>query len=537
MKKIFAFILAISLYLTTQAQSYTWSENVACILYTHCTSCHHTGGIAPFSLVSYTDATAWLSEIQTQVNSGHMPPWPADPNYQTYAHERVLSTAEKNTINGWLLDGAPEGPAAAAPNPPVYSSSSELTSISFSQNIGTFTNAALVDDYRCFIIDLGLTASTNVTEIEILPGNRQMVHHVLIYADTADIVYDFDAADPAMGYQNFGGTGSNTSKLIGTWTPGQSAIKLPSGMGINLLPNTKVILQVHYPAGTNGDVDSTRLNLKYSSGFVREVYRDPILNHLDPGVMSPYPLAINPNSIETYNQSFTIPTIPFYGGVTVLGVMPHMHKVGASYKVYAIRPGSDTVHLVDIPRWDFHWQGEYLFRQPIVIPQGSVVKAVAVFDNTVANTDHYGNLEAINHDSFVFAGEATNEEMAVVYFSYVLTLPGDASIVIDTSSTQYYDNCSFVGIQEEIVQNESLHLYPNPSSDFVTLNYLQPEENDMTISILDISGKVLFTKVYQNLASGNLIENYPLENLPSGTYFVKTRSGRYTSNQKLIVVK
>ena len=31
----------------------TWSDNVASIMYSKCATCHHDGGIAPFSLMTY----------------------------------------------------------------------------------------------------------------------------------------------------------------------------------------------------------------------------------------------------------------------------------------------------------------------------------------------------------------------------------------------------------------------------------------------------------------------------------------------------
>lgn len=39
------------------SQAPSWSYNVGELIYDNCSSCHHDGGIAPFSLMSYQNAT------------------------------------------------------------------------------------------------------------------------------------------------------------------------------------------------------------------------------------------------------------------------------------------------------------------------------------------------------------------------------------------------------------------------------------------------------------------------------------------------
>src|SRR5687768_16969033 len=80
--------------LDSLAQTPNWAQHVAPILYNKCTSCHHSGGIAPFPLMNYSDAQSWASFIKTDVQSGKMPPWPPDSSYNHYVHERSLSTEQ-----------------------------------------------------------------------------------------------------------------------------------------------------------------------------------------------------------------------------------------------------------------------------------------------------------------------------------------------------------------------------------------------------------------------------------------------------------
>jgi hypothetical protein len=428
MKKLLLVLTAAFSIQFASAQSYTWAENAACIFYTHCTSCHFPNGPGPFSMIDYANSYTARFAIKQSILDNYMPPWPPDENYQTYAHERLMTQAEKDIVIAWVDQGAPQGNLANAPTPPSYSASgSQLSQIDFSGGVGNFTNTALTDEYRCFLIPTNFASDTYITDIEVIPGNRQIVHHVLVYADTdTNALIALDNADAGMGYENFGGSGSNSSKLIAGWVPGSLPSTFPANMGVLIPAHSYLILQIHYPQGTNGDTDSnTVVNLKFAAGPVREVFLEPILNHITD--ITPA-LAIPPHSTADFTETYTIPDLGPLPYITVLSVAPHMHLVGTHIKAYAIRPGNDTVPLIDIPQWDFKWQGGYSFRQPITFPEGTVVRAEAHYDNTSANPN------APNPNNWVYAGESTTDEMMIVYFSYLYGFPGDAGIVVDTST-------------------------------------------------------------------------------------------------------
>jgi len=70
----------------------TFSRDVAPILYRQCAGCHHPGAVAPFSLVTYADASRRAALIATVTGHGFMPPWlPSRPRFQ---NERRLTPAE-----------------------------------------------------------------------------------------------------------------------------------------------------------------------------------------------------------------------------------------------------------------------------------------------------------------------------------------------------------------------------------------------------------------------------------------------------------
>jgi hypothetical protein len=95
----------LSLFIVSSSHAQTWSSDVAQIFYNKCTQCHHPGGAAPFSLMTYAEVSPLAAAVYQCVNTGEMPPWPPDNNYQQYQHNRALSNIEKTTIISWLNNG------------------------------------------------------------------------------------------------------------------------------------------------------------------------------------------------------------------------------------------------------------------------------------------------------------------------------------------------------------------------------------------------------------------------------------------------
>jgi hypothetical protein len=536
MKKALLVAVAIISLQVAKAQSYTWAENAACIFYTHCTQCHFPGGPGPFSLLDYNSAFTARFAIKQAILDDYMPPWSPDENYQTYAHERLLTQDEKNTLIGWVDQGGAQGNLANAPTPPSYGGSgSQLPSVDFTGGIGIYTNAETTDDYRVFLIPTHLGVDKYIESVEFIPGNRQIVHHTLVYIETdTNALIAEDNADPGMGYTNFGGTGVTGSKLVQTWIPGSTPLTYPNNMGVLLPANAYLVVQIHYPQGTDGEIDSnSRVNLKFASGSVREVSLAPVLDFIYPGQITPWPLHISPLSTASFVETYTLPSVtPLPDSYTVLNVQPHMHKVGSSIKVYAVKPGNDTVPLVNLPVWDFKWQGQYTFRQPIVLPEGTVLRAEAFYDNTS------GNINAPNPNLDVWAGESSAEEMMQVYFSFLYALPGDENIIIDTvMHPANYMGCNFIGIEDITGAYAHYKLYPNPSSDFVNVSFEQFAEGDVKLSLIDLQGKVLAEYVQPHVGAGTFTKMLDVHSIPSGLYYVRAWSGDHMFAKPLIITR
>jgi len=349
MKKIlFLTILALGIRTNTQAQT-TWAEHVAPILYNSCTNCHISGGIAPFSLVGYSKAVANANGIADATQKRRMPPWPANSNYKRYAHERILSAEEIKTLQDWVAQGSKSGDISKAPADPKPNTGAVIVNPNLKLKMPNYTVNTSTDEYRCFVLPTGINVDQFITAIEVVPGNRQIVHHVLVFQDTSQIPVNKDKADPAPGYLAFGGTGSNTSQLIGVYVPGQEPYQFPTGFGARILKNSNIIIQVHYPAGIQNQLDSTKVLIKLNTGSLRPMIITPGINHNNSSLTNG-PLYIPADQTKTF-YSKTVLNFK----LSVFAIAPHMHLVGKSIKAYNVN-GKDTIPFVDIPNWDFHWQ-------------------------------------------------------------------------------------------------------------------------------------------------------------------------------------
>jgi hypothetical protein len=511
-----------------KAQTPTWADDIAPILYNNCTSCHHTGGLAPNSLMTYSQAFNYRYMIKSYTESNYMPPWPPDAQYKHLAFQRILPADQKSRIAAWVLGGAPEGNPANAPVQPVYTDApSQLSTIDFTAKMPNYLVNTGIDLYRCFVINTNLSVTKFAAEIEVIPGNTSIVHHVLVYEDTTNVIPLKDSADAGAGYTNFFGTGSSNSKLIGEWVPGTRHIKFPDGMGVKIRKNSRLILQIHYPKGTYQKVDSTRVNIKFANTsltpFFREVYIVPAISESN---LINGPLVIPPNVVKTFTASM-VPNQPTpLGAYTMLSIAPHMHLIGKSMKVFALSsPAADTMPLISIPKWDFKWQGIYNFRNPLKVPQGSTLIAQSAYDNTSNNPANPSTPPVT-----VTQGESTTDEMMLVFFAFTFYLPGDENIVIDNSPLD-------VGIaeQEGIVSSLQLYnIYPNPAKGNAQLAYYSPSGSAGLARITSVEGKII-KEWPLNLQSGYGNMNLNLEGLAKGQYFITLQTKEFTRTKSFIV--
>lgn len=362
----------------------------------NCAGCHVSGGIGPFPLTSYQEVSPLASLIKRAVADRSMPPFPPDPDCNTFQHARHLDEADINLIAQWADNGAPEGDPATTPPADL-----NLTTVNLGQPdlvlpmSEPYSPDPSFDDYHCFVLDPGLSQDVFVRAIEIVPGNRAIVHHVLVYTDPNSEGPGLDAASPEPGYTCFGNSKVSGTDLFGAWAPGMAPTVFPQGTGLRLRAVQKLIMQIHYYPNGTPQSDQTTLNLYLDPNAATQMQMVPVLQRQ---------LRI-PAGADNHLVERTI-TNPYPTDVSITHVMPHMHLLGTRIQVELTRADGSKECVIDIPRWDFDWQNAYTFETPVQFGPNDRITVRGWYDNSASNPNN-PNSPPIE----VTWGEGTDDEM------------------------------------------------------------------------------------------------------------------------------
>lgn len=392
----------------SSAPPVTFSNEVVRIFQKNCQACHHPGDIAPFSLLTYSDAAEHASAIRRETQARRMPPWKPVPGYGEFQDERRLPDDEIALLARWIDSGAPEGDPRDLPPPLPFPDDWALgkPDVVLEPDADFQVPAEGRDTYRCFPIPLGVSGAPTIVGFDVHPGNRSVVHHVLVFQDSLGTSSRaVKAGDPQPGYDCFGGPGFLPSSAVGAWVPGQRPQMLPQGMGIRSTPGARAVVQVHYHSNGTPQSDRTRVGIYFAHGPVAKEYMFfPIFN--DRFVIP----AGDPS--HTVKASFTVPPLV---RAQAISITPHMHLLGREIRVDAVYPGGVRRPLIYIDDWDFHWQGTYYFREPLLLTPLTRLELTSIYDNSAANPN---NPNSPPRD--VRWGEQSTDEMCIAVVGFTL---------------------------------------------------------------------------------------------------------------------
>jgi hypothetical protein len=424
----------------------TYSEHIAPILHKNCISCHRPGGVAPFPLLTYRDAAKRSKTIRLVTGARIMPPWPADPSYSHFVGEKVLSDEEIRLIQEWVDNGAPVGDSSRIPAPPVFPVGSQLgrPDLVLKMKKPLPIPGDNTDRFMVVKLPFELPADTFIRAIEVVPGNRKLVHHVnghMIQYDsgakanvhegdeTADSqVQTFQEAYKKMGILNDDGSYPLLTPSVTNYLPGVIATVYPREVGGYRVKKKGAILlnEIHYGPTPVNDSDQTSVNIFFSSTPPRRPTREIQLGTLGVSDVIP-PLVVPPDSIKLFRTEGKI-----LGDVSLLTVNPHMHLLGKSFLAYALKPNGDTIPLIRIRKWDFRWQYFYTFKRPVHLPAGTVIKVEGLFDNTRDNpANPFNPPREIRERN---GSMRTTDEMFQFIMTFLPYEPGDENIDLENYS-------------------------------------------------------------------------------------------------------
>ncbi len=379
----------------------TYSNQIARILQRRCVECHRDGDIAPFALTDYDEVAGWAEMIREVVDQQRMPPWHANPQYGHFANDRHLSDDEKQLIFQWVRTGAPQGDPADLPEPRQFTAGWQLPQqpdLVIDMRDQPFTVPAEgTVRYQYFSVDPGFTEDKWVKMAEVLPGNRAVVHHILVFV-----------RPPGGLLRSRGITGDF---LVG-YVPGLRARPLPDGMAKLIPAGSKLVFQMHYTPIGSQQQDLSKVGLVFTDPdkVTRQVLTTKAVQHR---------LEIPPHD-DNYRAEAT--SGAHGGDVLLLSMMPHAHLRGKSFRYEAVYPDGKSEVLLDVPHYDFNWQTSYRLAEPQRMPAGTRIHVVAHYDNSE------DNLANPDPTATIRWGDQTWNEMMIGYFD--IAIPRDPQAAV-----------------------------------------------------------------------------------------------------------
>jgi hypothetical protein len=329
-----------------------------------------------------------------------MPPWKASPGFGEFKNDVSLSEKEIELIAKWVSQGAPLGDPSKVPPAPRFNDDWAFGEPDLIIEMPEEYTIAPEgeDDYRHFVIPYEATKHRFVEAVDVRPGNRNVVHHVLAYVDKSGEARKLDAADEGPGYTRFGDVGFNPASVIGGWAPGNLPVRTPKGTGRWLPDQCDVVLQVHYYRTGIEERDKTKLGVYFSKA------PHPVPTRVGVVIDKDFKIPAGESKVEV-TATHTVQKSSYLYAVT-----PHMHLIGETMKVTAHCPDGTVIPVVKIDDWDFNWQNTYHFRSLQHLPAGTEVRLVATFDNSAENPNNPNS-----PPKEIGWGEKTTDEMCIAF--------------------------------------------------------------------------------------------------------------------------
>ncbi len=375
-----------------------FSEHIAPIIFANCVPCHRPEGSGPFPFLSYEDVADHASQIVEVTSSRFMPPWQPVAGYGKFIDERRLSDAEIALIARWVEEGVKEGDPKRLPPVPEWSDEWQLgpPDLLVEMDEAYTLPAEGYDQFRNFVLPIPISNKRYVEAVEFHADNVQVVHHAVLMFDRSGIARKHDAREPGPGFDGmvFGEAQGPNGHFLG-WTPGKRAYRDPE-LAWTLMPGTDLVLQLHMLPSGRPEPLRARIGFYFTDTPPKKTPALVRLGRKDidiPAGEANYPI----------RDTYQLPV-----DVEVISIYPHAHYLGKKMAVYALLPDGKTKEwLIRIDAWDFNWQDDYRYLQPLALPKGTTLVMEYIFDNSADNI-----FNPNDPPQRIFYGLQSSDEMA-----------------------------------------------------------------------------------------------------------------------------
>lgn len=369
------------------AVALTYHARIERIIQNNCVECHRKGGVAPFALDTYDDVVANKAMVKKTVDKGTMPPWFAAPpkkgEHSAFVNDRSVSESDKKDLFAWLAGDMKKGELADAPLPRTFDSSWHIGKPDVVLELvkPVAIKAEGVMDYQLVRVPTDYAEDRWVQAIELQPTARDVTHHVLVFAVPKG---------RALGGEQTG--------FFAAYAPGNNRLIYPEGYAKRLPKGYDLVFQLHYTPNGTATTDQTKLALIFAKEKPRyEVHTFGIANPA---------LTIPPND----ENARVVASDTF--DCRVLAFFPHAHLRGKAMKYELRSADGKTKTLLDVPHYDFNWQLQYRFREPVTVKMEELVYT-AWYDNSSKNPANPDPTKRVKW------GPQTFDEMHLGYVEFV----------------------------------------------------------------------------------------------------------------------
>lgn len=410
----------------------TFYRDVMPIFEQSCVECHRQGQLAPMTLDTYEAVRPYAKSILKSVTDRDMPPWDADSQHGQFLNDPSLTQSQIDVIANWAKSGAPAGDPADAPAPRKFDSNWRLgePDALFRMAEPHALPADGPDEYKYFRIPTNFTEDKWVSSVECMPGNPEVVHHIIIFVkepgrplqhanegeggpvethskrpDSPEELEKIMASQARLKEMRAKRGAPRPQALrdtgmLGGIAPGMPPWSALPGEGRLIKAGSELVLQMHYHPSGKEALDQSVIGLKFSKGPVTH-------NRRTTGIFN-IGFAVPPGA-DNYE---VVAEQTLAEDIQLLSFMPHMHLRGKAFEYKALLPDGKEQILLNVPKYDFTWQMTYELAQPIALPKGTTIVCTAHFDNSDKNPNNPDPLAVVRF------GEPTVDEMMIGWFDY-----------------------------------------------------------------------------------------------------------------------
>jgi hypothetical protein len=407
-----AFLFAAAAFAASKASpKVTFNQDVLPVLQERCQNCHRAGEVAPMPLLSYEETRPWASAIKEAVLLKRMPPWFADPHAsKTFSNDRSLSKQEIETIVAWVDAGAPEGDSEARPEAVAFVDGWNIgePDVSFEMQQEFAVPAEGVIDYQYLVIPTGFTEDKWVERAEIRPGNRAVLHHVIVFVRPPDSTYMGEAKpgeffvpgsyDERKQKQKQKQKRNDKRDFLIGFAPGTVPEELEPGQAKLIPAGSDFVLQLHYTPNGKATTDKSYFGLVFAEQPPRERVVTMAVSTEDFVIPPGAPNHRVDAEMKVKND------------MTLTALLPHMHLRGKAFEYRVIFPDGRKETLLSVPRYDFNWQLSYYLEEPLFLPKGAKLECTAWYDNSPNNPANPDPAKEVRY------GDQSWEEMMFGFF-------------------------------------------------------------------------------------------------------------------------